>query len=469
MGPLRSWDKSILALGPDFTEQGRMTTKPSSNRRDFLKRTTGAGLLICSPQVAFGYKANERLNVAAIGIGGMGEGNVNNVSSENLVAFCDVDERRSSRSRKRHPKVKVYQDFRLMLAEKEKEIDAVVVSTPDNTHAVAAITAMKMGKHVYCEKPLTRTVYEARMMRLTAQANKVVTQMGNQGSASEGVRRATEWGMAGTVGPVKEAYLWVGDGDGGTKSLPTDKPDVPKELNWDLWLGPATERAYHPSYLPFTWRGWRHFGSGGLGDMGCHTGNFLFRCLKLPELWALDADTPKESRLIKVEGEATGVHVEGYPSACRVHFHIPARGDLPPVKLTVSSGVPMRPAKELLHGEALGGFGALLVGSKGSIYSSNPWNTSSMLLPKNNSLEQPPKTIPRGVGHHREWINACKGQGKTFSPFDIGGPLTELIQLANVGGIAGEPFTFDPATGKITGSEKASALLHRPYRKGWSI
>ena len=265
--------------------------------------------------------------------------------------------------------------------------------------------------------------------------------MGNQGSASEGVRRATEWGMAGTVGPVKEAYLWVGDGDK-PKTLPKEKPSLPRELNYDLWLGPASERPYHPSYLPFTWRGWRHFGSGQLGDMGCHTGNFLFRCLQLQKLWEVASKEAKESRLIRISGGATGVNVEGYPGASRVQFEMPARGDLPPVKLTVSSGESMRPSKDLLHGHGVGSFGALLVGSRGSIYSSNPWNTSSTILNRKNGLKEPPRTLPRGVDHHREWIDACKGKGKTFSPFDIGGPLTELIQLANIGGIVGEPFHY---------------------------
>ena len=327
---------------------------------------------------------------------------------------------------------------------------------------------MKQGKHVFCEKPLTRTVYEARMMRLTAQNHKVVTQMGNQGSASEGVRRATEWGMAGTVVPVKEAYLWVGDGDK-PKTLPKEKPSLPRELNYDLWLGPASERPYHPGCLPFTWRGWRHFGSGQLGDMGCHTGNFLFRCLQLQKLWEVASKEAKESRLIRISGGATGVNVEGYPGASRVQFEMPARGDLPPVKLTVSSGESMRPSKDLLHGHGVGSFGALLVGSRGSIYSSNPWNTSSTILNRKNGLKEPPRTLPRGVDHHREWIDACKGKGKTFSPFDIGGPLTELIQLANIGGIVGEPFHYDPISGKITDHAVASGLLHRPYRKGWTL
>jgi hypothetical protein len=446
-----------------------MAKQTSFNRRGFLKGSTGAGLLICSSRVAFGYQANEKLNMACIGVGGQGEGNVRNVSGENVVAVCDVDERRGARMLREHSKARHYKDFRRMLAEMDKQIDAVVVCTPDHTHAVAAVGAMKQGKHVYCEKPLTRTVHEARMMRLTAAKHKVVTQMGNQGSASEGVRRATEWGAAGTVGPVREAYLWVGDGSA-TMTLPKDTPPVPKELNWDLWLGPASERTYHPSYLPFIWRGWRHFGSGSLGDMGCHTGNFLFRCLELGKLWEPAAGGSSNANRIRIEGAATGVHAEGYPASCRVHFHIPARGDLPPVKLTVSSGKEMRPGSELLHGKQAGSFGALLVGTKGSIYSSNPWNTSSEILSKNKgALKEPPRTLPRGVGHHREWLEACKGKGEAFSSFAIGGPLTELIQLANVAGIVGEPFHYDPLTGEIPDHPGASGLLHRPYRKGWSL
>ena len=442
----------------------------STSRRGFLKSTTGAGLLICSSRVAFGGEANERLNIASIGVSGMGEGNLVAVSDENIVALCDVDERQAARARQGFSGAKYYKDFRRMLEEMDKGIDAVVVSTPDHTHAVAAVAAMKQGKHVYCEKPLTRTVHEARVMRTTAGKHNVVTQMGNQGSASEGVRRAAEWAWAGTAGAIDEAYLWVGDG-GKPMTRPEDKPPVPDGLDWDLWLGPASERPYHSSYLPRTWRSWRHFGSGGLGDMGCHTGNLIFRGLHLEKLWEAAPAEAKAERRIRIEGEANGVHEEGYPLSMRVHFHLPARGELPPVKLTVSSGADMRPPKELVHGEQVGSFGALLVGSKASIYSSDPWNRTSSLLPKDKfkDLKGPDKTLPRVASHHREWIDACKGKGKTFSSFDIGGPLTELIQLTNVAGQVGEPFHYDPVTGEIPDHAKASSLLHREYRKGWTL
>lgn len=444
----------------------------SPTRRGFLKSTaaTGAGLLICDSRTAFSYEANERLNIAAIGAGGMGEGDIAAVSGENIVALCDVDDRRCASTRGRHPKAKAYKDFRRMLADLDKEIDAVVVATPDHTHAVAAVAAMKQGKHIYCEKPLTRTVHEARVMRETANKHKVVTQMGNQGSASEGVRRGTEWARAGTAGPIREAYLWVGDGNK-TVARPKDTPPVPGELDWDLWQGPATERSYHPDYLPASWRSWRNYGSGGLGDMGCHTANLLFRALRLDQLWQTPADSFRGERRLRIEGKSTGVHAEGYPSSSRIHFHVPARGELPPVKLAVSSGADMRPSNDLLHGEKAGSFGTLLVGTKASIYTSDPWNRSSSLLPKEKSkeLEQPDKTIPRVGSHHQEWVDACKGKGKTFSSFNIGGPLTELIQLANIAAIVGEPFHYDPLAGKISDNPKASELLHREYRKGWSL
>lgn len=443
-----------------------------NSRRRFLKSTLAgaSGLLICESRLAFGYTANSKLNIAAIGVGGRGNANLNGVRSESIVALCDADERQAGNARKRFSGAKFFRDYRKMLDKMGKGIDAVLVSTPDHTHAVSAIAAMKLGKHIYCEKPLTRTVEEARQMRLVAERQKVVTQMGNQGSDSEGVRRATEWAWAGTVGTIREAYLWVGDGNGAMKR-PTDKPDIPKELSWDLWLGPAEERPYHPSYLPRSWRGWSAFGSGGLGDMGCHTGNFLFRGLHLERLFDEKTAGGKSKRRIRIDGEAKNVHDEGYPSSTLVRFSIPARGDLPAVQLTVSSGADVRPSKDLLHGENPGSFGSLLIGEKASIYSSNPWNVHSTLLPKDKvkELPQPKKTLPRGVGHYREFINACKGNGKTFSPFSIGGPLTELIQLANVSGRVGEPFDYDPVTGEISNNAKASGLLHREYRKGWSL
>jgi len=447
--------------------------KSRTTRRAFLQSSLvgGAGvLLLRHGKAAFGYEANDKLNVAAVGIGGMGASNVGNVSSQNLVALCDVHESHAAQTFESHPQAKRYKDFRRMLEEMHGQIDAVVVSTPDHTHAVAAVAAMKRGKHVYCEKPLTRTVFEARAMRETAAKHEVATQTGNQGSASEGLRRSVELAWAGTIGEVREAHVWFGGGDG-PKQRPKDEPPVPPDLAWDLWLGPAPYRPYHPVYLPAAWRGWRAFGSGGMGDMGCHTINMVFRGLKLDQLWNPDPATPRPPRvLIRVEAEASEVDVEGYPRWMQIQYELPARGQLPPVKLTFYTGG-RKPPAEVMRGEPMTDWGALLSGEKGAIFSDCPWNTRFELLPKKafEGFQGPAPTLPRTPGHHAEWIEACKGRGPTFSSFAIGGPLTELIQLGNAAVLIGEPFEYDTLTGRIPGAPDANRHLHREYRSGWAL
>jgi hypothetical protein len=444
-----------------------------TNRRTFLQSSLplGAGLLVLGDsRLAFGAEANDRLNIAAVGVAGMGAGNVNNLSSQNIVALCDVHESRAAKTYEKHPEAKVYSDFRRMFDELDSQIDAVVVSTPDHTHAVSAVAAMKRGKHVYCEKPLTRTVYEARVMRETAVRYGVVTQMGNQGSASEGLRRAVELAWAGTVGPVQRAHLWFGGGDG-PRQRPADEPPVPPDLQWDLWLGPAPYRPYHPCYCPATWRGWRDFGSGGMGDMGCHAANMLFRSLHLDRLWNLDSGSPKPERVvIRFDGQASEVDVEGYPRWMIIDIEIPARGDLPPVKLTLYTGG-RHPSEEVMRGDEMTKWGALLDGSRGAIFTDCPWNTRYALLPKAEfeGFQGPERTLPRVAGHHLEWIEACKGRGETFSSFAVGGPLTECIQLANVAATVCEPFEYDTLSGQILNHPAANALLHREYREGWTL
>jgi hypothetical protein len=328
---------------------------------------------------------------------------------------------------------------------------------------------MKHGKHVYCEKPLTRTVYEARVMRQTAAKHKVVTQMGNQGSAENGLRRAVELVDAGTIGQVHEAHLWF-DGGNGPKKRPVEKQEIPKTLDWDLWLGPAQERPYDPCYLPAKWRDWRAFGSGIVGDFGCHTGNLLFRSLRLAELWTAPKAQKNKAALIRVEAKPSEVDQEGYPSSMTTLVELPARGELPPVRLRVYAKD--KPPEELLLGHARGAWGDLLVGQKGSIYSDCPWNTRFVLLPKQEfqSIKAgPPQNLPVSKGHHREWVEACKGNGTTFSSFEIGGPLTELMQLINLATLVEGPVDYDPTTGRIVNSKEANRLLHRDYRHGWTI
>jgi hypothetical protein len=443
------------------------------NRRHFLKTSAlgAAGLLILNDSRSAGaYYANEKLNIAVIGAAGQGAWNASNLTSESVVALCDVDERRADETAQKFPKARRFADFRKMLDEIHGQIDAVLVATPDHTHAVAAVAAMKRGKHVYCEKPLTRTVYEARMMRETAAKHKVVTQMGNQGSATEALRRATELAWSGTVGELREAHLWLANGDG-PRDRPTEQPPIPPGLHWDLWLGPAPFRPYHPAYVPGSWRTWRAFGNGGGGDMGCHTANLAIRALRLDLLWKADAASkPASPAVIRVEGQASELSPETYPRRLTAKFDFPARGNLPPVKVTWYNGG-LKPPKEVLLGHPMTEWGCLVSGTKGAILSSCPWNTRFELLPtaKFEKYQGPAPTLPRVASHHAEWIAACKGGPKTFSPFEIGGPLTEIVLLAHVASLAGRALEYDPISGKIVNCPEANPLLHREYRAGWTL
>lgn len=446
--------------------------KSKMTRRDFLRTSAfGTGVLILpSSRLAFAYAANDKLSVAGIGVGGQGRGDLDNISGSgaDIVALCDVDRAHAGDTFKKYAPAKAYQDFRRMLEEMDKQIDAVLVATPDHTHAVAAVAAMKHGKHVYCEKPLTRTVQEARVMRETARRQKVVTQMGNQGSAENGLRRGVELVWAGAIGEVREAHVWF-DGGNGPQKRPTERPPVPATLDWDLWLGPAPERPYNPCYVPASWRGWRAFGSGIVGDFGCHTGNLMFRALRLEQLWEPIGARPK-SIVLKVEAKPSEVDEEGYPAAMVTTVQVPARGELPPVKLTLYAKD--KPSEELLLDHPRGGWGDLLVGGKGSMYSDCPWNTRFAMLPRAKFADfksGPPETLPKSIGHHREWVEACKGNGQTFSSFDIGGPLTELMQLVNLATLVEGPVEYDTLSGKVLNSERANQLVHREYRKGWVL
>ena len=450
-----------------------MKSKSALSRRGFLRAAAigGTGLLILrDSRSAFAYQANNKLNVAAIGVGGQGGSDLSSVAGfgENLVALCDVDQRRAAENIKKYPGAKTFTDFRRMFDEMDRSIDAVIVGTPDHTHAVAAAAAIQRGKHVYCEKPLTRTVHEARVLRSLAQKHKVVTQMGNQGSASDGLRRAVELAWSGTIGEIREAYVWF---PGGNQPMtrPSDRPPVPDTLDWDLWLGPAAERPYSPAYLPEKWRAWRAFGSGTIGDMGCHTANIMFRALKLEQLWSQPKE-PAAKTIIRVETLPSERDQEGYPHSMTVLVELPARGELPPVKLTVQTA--SLPSPDLMLDYTQDKWGDLVVGSKGSIYSNNPWNTNFVLLPEakfKDVKHGPPQTIPHCNDHHSEWIEACKGHGETFSSFEIGGPMTELIQLINLASLFEGALEYDPQRGRIINSRRANHLLHREYRRGWSI
>ena len=442
------------------------------SRRSFLGGATAAAAFTFLPSRVLGRDGpspNQKLNIAGVGVGGQGASDLVEVESENIVALCDVDWDRAAKTFERYPTAKRYKDFRQML-EKEKNIDAVVVATPDHNHAIVSITAMKMGKHVYCEKPLTRTVFEAREVARVAREAKVATQMGNQGMAFEGNRQMIEWLDDGAIGAVREVHVWS---DRPTHSgklplwwpqgveRPTDTPSVPETLDWDQWLGPAPWRPYHPDYAPFRWRGWWDFGSGGLGDMGIHNLAPVFAALKLgaPE---------------SVNASSTPVTKETIPLAASVHYQFPARGELPPVKLHWYDGgfMPERPAELDENRELDREDGIIFVGDKGKMLVAGWGGEHPRLLPASRDAEykRPAKTLPRSVGHHKEWIEACKGGSAPRSQFDFAGPLTEAVLLGSVCvRNGGDKILWDSANLKITNDPDANQFLHYEYRKGWSL
>ena len=409
---------------------------------------------------------SEKLNIAGIGIGGQGGHDIGQMTSENIVALCDVDWNYSAGMFKKFPKAKPYKDFRKMLDE-QKDIDAVVVGTPDHMHAFASMAAIKLGKHVYCEKPLTHSVWEARQVAAAAREAKVATQMGNQGQASEDTRRLSELVWSGAIGAVREAHIWTDRPSNGLfneywpqgVTRPKDSPTVPDSLDWDLWLGPAPQRPYHPAYLPFKWRGWWDFGTGALGDIGCHAFDPVFRALKL-------------GAPLSVQGCSTRVNEETYPLGSVVTYQFPARGDMPALKLMWYDGGlrPPRPA-DLEEDEEMGDNGRLLVGDKGSIL-------GSRIIPaaRRKDFQEPPKTLPRSIGHYKEWIEACKGGKPGGSNFDWAGPLAESVLLGNVTlrvalrkELTFKKLLWDSQAFKFTNCPEANQFLKREYRKGWTL
>ena len=435
------------------------------SRRNFVQSAAAVAAFTIVPRYVLGgariVPPSEKLNIAGIGIGGRGAGDLDEVGSENIVALCDVDKNYAGRVFKKYPNAKAYTDFRTMLEKEDKNIDAVVIATPDHTHAIITMMAIKMGKHVYCEKPLTHSIYEARMVTEAARAARVATQMGNQGQATEEHRLLCELISDGAIGRVREVHSWCNRpiSPRGIER-PKDTPPVPEGLSWDLWLGPAPERPYHPSYHPFSWRGWWDFGTGVLGDIGCHQLSPIFKALKLGYPTSVEAST-------------SGVNSETAPLASIVRYEFPARGDLPPVTLSWYDGglMPARPP-ELEEGRRMGEVDDnLLVGDKGRIL-------GHRLIPESKMQEykKPPKTLPRSPGHHQEWINACKGGAPAGSNFDVAGPLAEVVLLGNIAVRMyqklyekGVKLYYDGPNMKITNLPEANEYIRSEYRKGWSL
>ena len=459
------------------------------NRRRFLRRAAlgGASLLVLrNSDSARSYQANERLNIALIGIGGRGEWFVDTIPNmANVVAVCDVNEQRAARSLGKLPDARKFHDFRKMLEEMDKQIDAVIIATPDHIHAPATIAAMKMGKHVYCEKPLTHNVREARLVRDTATQCKVATQMGNEGTASPAFRQSVGLIQAGALGEIREVHVWNTGGGTGRRPRPAGSEPVPAYLQWDLWLGPAAERPYHRAWM--NWHSWREFGTGVLGNWACHSMNLAFKALKVDTLWQPPPSAGSKPT-IRLQAEVTEIDKESFPRLEIVRYDIPARGNMPPVRLNWYNGNgnqleakgARRQIEELLGrrldwtsddgDEWKDWAGILIVGKNGRLYS-NAHNTTLTLLPAGQfkDLPEPEDALPPSRGHEREWLEACKGGPRAMSNFDYAGPLAEFVLAANVATQFEGPIEYDPPAMKIVNNPEADKLLRRDYRKGWEL
>ena len=430
------------------------------SRRNFLRQslaaTAGASLLSRNRLFAK-ISANEKLNIGVIGVHNRAAEDLNGVASQNIVALCDVDDGFLAQAQSKFPSAKTYSDFRRLLD--RNDLDAVVVGTPDHTHAVATMAALKSGRHVYCEKPLAHTIAEVRAVTNEARRRKLVTQLGTQIHAGSNYRRVVELIQSGAIGKVREVHVWVGTSYGNV-AVPTDTKPVPAGLHYDLWLGPVEFRPYHPEYLPFTWRNYWAFGGGSLADMACHH-------IDLPH-WALNLNHPDSA-----EAEGPTVNAETTPPWLIVRYDYaerkPAAGDpgSPAVKLTWYHGGKRPPqfAGGLLP---KWGDGNLFVGDKGMLLADY---SRHVLLPEKDfaGFTPPAKTIPESIGHHNEWIEACKGRGATTCRFDYSGPLTEAVLLGNVAFRSGKKLQWDQKSMSAPNCPEAEAFIHYHYRSGWSL
>jgi predicted dehydrogenase len=450
------------------------------SRRELLRGTAGAvaAFTIVPGHVlagVAGQRPSDKLNLAAIGVGGMGDYNIKQCSTENFVALCDVDDQYAAKVFDRFPNARKYKDFRVMLDKEDKNIDGVVIATPDHTHSVIAMACLKHGKHIYLQKPLAHSIWEVRKLTEAARAAKVQTQMGNQGHSSDEIRMLYEWIADGAIGPVREVYAWSDRPVGGDPwsdfpimARPKDTPPVPPTLDWDLWLGPVPYRPYHPVYCPLMWRGWWDFGTGALGDMGCHILDPAFWTLKLGHPTRVEATTTHYQ---------PEVASETYPRAAIIRYDFPARGDMPPVKLTWFDGRLLPPwPKDLEPGRRLEGNGALLIGDKGTIMHGSHGAGGVRIIPevKMKAYKRPEKTIPRvkggQSGHEQDWIRACKDGKPASSSFDYGGALTEMVLLGVLAmRIKDTPLEWDPVNLKVTNNSEANKYINPVFREGWTL
>jgi predicted dehydrogenase len=453
----------------------KLSSTPQS-RRQFLTQTSlltsgliaGSAITANAASYARIYGSNAKLNIGAIGVGGRGGGDLDAVSTENIVALCDIDANTLTGAANRFPDAKKYADYRELI--EQTNLDAVVIGTPDHHHAPATVRALKRGLHVYCEKPLTHTVQEARIVAALAKEKGVATQMGTQNHEHPGYLRLIELLQSKAIGPVREVHVitdrpgrWWPQG----VALPTDKPAIPANMNWDLWLGPAPQRDYHSAFVPFRWRGWWDYGCGAIGDMAIH--------LMDPAFWGL-----KLGGLVTVTSEGPNPDTYCGPKWMHTRFQFEQRGELPPVEVHWYEGETTPEAKIAAE---LPMNGSLYIGERGRIAIAH--DGYPKLLPEDRFVDfTPPKPfLPPSPGHHRQWIDAAKGNGKASSSFDYAGPFTEVVLLGNVAYRTGLKIIYDPSQGQVTKAdttsatpesavkpiEAANALLTKNYRQGWEV
>ena len=426
----------------------------SLNRRQFIKQGAAvtAACLAGARTQARNISPNERLNIGMIGVANRAGEDLKEVSSENIVALCDIDDNYLAAVKQKYPQAKTYNDFRRLLD--RQDLDAVVIGTPDHTHAVAAVAALKSGRHVYCEKPLARTVSEARIIAEAARQHKRVTQIGTQIHAGTNYRRVVELVQSGAVGPVREAHVWVSAIYGG-RDLPKETPPVPPNVHYDLWLGPVEFRPYSPEYLPFKWRNWWAFGGGALADFGCHY-------MDLPH-WALELSRPLTVEPV----DGPPVHSDSTPPWLVVRYQYPAQGEKPPVQLTWYHGG-KQPALLSSEQAAQWKSGVLFLGEKGMLLADYGRH---VLLPEQDfaDFKPPIPFIKDSIGHHKEWIEACKTGGPTTCHFGYSGPLTEAALLGNVAYRVGRKLEWDWMHLKATNCPEADRYIQHHYRRGWKI
>jgi predicted dehydrogenase len=398
------------------------------------------------------YEANERLGIAFIGAGGRGAANLGALKHQDIVALCDVDERRAASSYQKYPSVEKFRDYRQLLDKMDSQFDAVVVSAPNHIHVPASVTAMRQGKHVYCEKPLAHSVTEARLAAKEASKYGVATQMGTQIHASSNFRRVVELIQAGAIGEVSACHCWL-RGGGSAGDRPTEKPPIPPQLDWDLWLGPAPFRPYHPCYVPHDWHYWWDFGGGAFGNMGCHYLDLAF--------WALGLRHPT---LIAAEGPPP--HPESTPAREHVRYEFPRSGGQTPVTVTWTHG--NQPPEIFAQHEFPKWVWGVFVGSEGMLLANY---AQHVLWPaqKYADYEPPEPSIPESNGHHQEWIQACKSGSPTSCNFDYSGAITETVLLGNIAYRVGEQLAWDGEQMKFTNNAAANEYLQREYRAGWRL